>query len=251
MASAERERLQRGKVLIVGAGGLGAPAALSLAAAGVGTIGLVDSDTVDLSNLHRQVIYRSADLGRPKVIAAAERIAARHPEVKVEPVQTRLSPANLHEIFRGYDFVIDATDQIASKYLVNDGAVLHHKPFSHAGVAGFQGQTMTVLPGDSACFRCLFPVPPPAEEVPACQDAGIIGAFAGAIGFVQAGEAVKYLLGRATLLTNRLLTFDAAAGRWRTVLLARNPQCVLCGEAPTLTHLECVDGGNPVQGEQC
>lgn len=221
-------------MLVVGVGGLGAPAAWHLAAAGVGAVGLIDGDAVELSNLHRQIIYRTADIGRRKVAAAAERIASRYPAVKLRCFYEPLSERNLRDVFRDFDFVIDGTDGIETKYLVNDGAALCGLPFSHAGVVGFHGQTMTVLPGHSACLRCLFPSPPPDGEVPTCQETGVIGALAGTIGIVQATEALKSLLGAGTLLTDRLLTYDALTMRWRTVVLSRDPACPLCGPRPTI-----------------
>jgi len=232
-------RLRNGRVLVVGVGGLGVPAALQLAGAGVGTIGLVDGDEIALSNLHRQVIYRRDDLGRRKVVAAAQHLARLYPQVTVAVHDERLTAENLVRLFAGFDFVIDGTDHIASKYLVNDGAVLRRVPFSHAGVVGFQGQTMTVLPGRSACLRCLFPTPPPAGDIPTCQETGVIGALAGTMGILQAAEAIKYLLGTGDLLSDRLVTCDALAGRWRTVRLSRAAGCPLCGDSPSIRHLRC------------
>jgi molybdopterin/thiamine biosynthesis adenylyltransferase len=217
---------------------------LTLAAAGIGELGLIDCDAVDLSNLHRQIIYREVDVGRRKVIVAAERVAEQYPDVSVHPIDERLSIENLPDIFSRFDFIIDGTDRVASKYLVNDGAVLHGIPFSHAGILGLLGQTMTVIPGETACVRCLFPTPPPAGEVPTCQDVGVVGALAGAIGLVQASEALKYILGVGFLLTNRLLTYDAGAARWRTVAFTRARSCPLCGDQPTIRHLELTAGAN-------
>lgn len=231
-------------MLIVGAGGLGCPAALHLAAAGVGTIGLIDGDTVEPSNLHRQVLYRTADLGRPKVEVAAARLRALNPALTVRAIAARLAAHNLSDLFRQYDFVIDGSDGIATKYLVNDGAVLTHVPYSHAGIVGFAGQTMTVTPGRSTCLRCVFPVPPAEDDVPTCQATGIIGALAGSLGVVQATEAVKYLLGVGTLLTDRLLTYDARASRWRAVPLSRAARCPLCGTRPTIRTLHPAAGGS-------
>ncbi len=233
-----RDCLQRGRVLIVGAGGLGAPAALHLAAAGVGTLGLIDADVVELSNLHRQIIYRASDLGQPKVVAAANRISAQYPATVLRCFPLRLSTANASAILGDFDFVIDATDGVDSKYVVNDGAVSSRVPFSHAGVVGLQGQTMTVIPGESACLRCLFPSPPPLDDMPTCQEAGVIGSLTGSIGLLQATEALKCLLGVGTLLTDRLLTHDAATGRWRAIPLSRRRDCALCGEQPTIRPLE-------------
>jgi molybdopterin/thiamine biosynthesis adenylyltransferase len=239
----EKERLRRARVLIVGVGGLGSPAALHLASAGIGTLGLIDFDVVDLSNLHRQIIYRMPDIGRPKAAVAAERLRAAYPDVAVECFQERLSPANLPGIFSRYGFVIDGTDRIDAKYLVNDGAVLCGVPFSHAGVSGFHGQTMTVVPRRSACFRCLFPVPPPEGEVPTCQNAGIIGALAGSIGLLQAVEALKCVLRVGRLLTNRMLIYDAQREQWRTVQLSRDRQCPLCGEQPSIRRIAAIKTG--------
>ena len=248
----ERDRsttlgLPRGRVLVVGAGGLGCPAALSLAGAGVGALGLIDCDCVDASNLQRQILYRTADLGRRKAEAAAERIAACYPKVSVQFFDERLSADNLAGVFSHFDFVIDGTDQTTAKYLVNDGAVLLGIPFSHAGVLGFQGQTMTILPGRSACLRCLFPSPPPADDVPTCQDAGVIGAVCGTIGAVQATEAIKYLCGLGGLLTDRLLTYDALTTRWRTIAWSRSPHCPLCGDRPTIQRLAAIE----TAGDMC
>ena len=243
----EREQLRRGRVLIVGVGGLGSPAALHLASAGIGTLGLIDFDAVEISNLHRQVIYRTPDLGRPKAAVAAERLKAVYPDMLVECFQERLSPANLAQIFPRFDFIIDGTDRIASKYLVNDGGVLCGVPFSHAGVTGFHGQTMTVIPRRSACFRCLFPTPPPEGEIPTCQEAGIIGALAGSIGLLQALEALKYILRVGTLLTNRLMIYDALLWQWRTVQLSPDRQCPLCGEQPSIRQIASIEN----TGENC
>jgi molybdopterin/thiamine biosynthesis adenylyltransferase len=239
-----RERLRRARVLIVGAGGLGAPAALHLAAAGVGTVGLIDGDVVDLSNLHRQVIYRTADVARRKVAAAAQRLAALYPHVAVETHDGRLTTDNLADLFGRFEFIVDGTDHIVSKYVINDGAVLQGIPFSHAGVVGFQGQTMTVLPGRSACLRCLFPTPPPAGEIPTCQETGVIGSLAGAFGVLQATEALKCLLGTGVLLTDRLLAYDALTGRWRTIHLSRDPHCQACGDQLRHRRSRCEPGGN-------
>jgi molybdopterin/thiamine biosynthesis adenylyltransferase len=240
----ERARLRRGRILIVGVGGLGSPVALRLASAGLGTLGLIDSDGVDLSNLHRQIIYRTADIGRPKAAVAAQRLRAAYPDVSVECFQERLSPANLPEIFPRYDFIIDGTDRIASKYLVNDGAVLCGVPFSHAGVSGFHGQTMTVIPRRSACFRCLFPAPPPDGEIPACHEAGIIGALAGSIGLLQALEALKYILQVGMLLTNRMIICDALRWHWRTIQLSPDRRCPLCGEQPSIRRIASIESAN-------
>lgn len=241
-----RQRLRQGRVLIVGLGGLGSPCALALTRAGIGTLGLLDCDAVELSNLQRQILYRSDDIGRRKVIAAAERLTAIAPSVTLRIFDQRLGPANALDLFRDFDFVVDGTDGITSKYLINDAAVLAGVPFSHAGIVGFQGQAMTVLPRRSACLRCVFPEPPLEGDVPTCHGAGIIGALAGSMGLVQAIEATKYLLGAETVLANRLLTCDAETGRWRNITLPRNPGCPLCGERPVIHALELVAADPPV-----
>jgi molybdopterin/thiamine biosynthesis adenylyltransferase len=236
------EAVRRARVLIVGVGGLGAPAALALAAAGLGTLGLIDGDAVDISNLHRQLIYRAADLGRPKALSAAARLCARYPSLSVQAFDERLSAANLSRIFRDFDFVIDGTDEVEAKYLVNDGAVLLGVPFSHAGVTRFGGQTMTVLPRRSACLRCLFPLPPEDGGAPSCQEAGVIGPVAGTVGLLQAAEALRYVSSGEEGLGNRLLTYDGLRGGFRGVTIARDRNCPLCGDRPSLRGLEGMEG---------
>jgi molybdopterin/thiamine biosynthesis adenylyltransferase len=234
---AARARLAGARVLIVGVGGLGTPAALELAAAGLGTLGLMDGDAVELSNLQRQILYRTEDVGRRKVAAAAERLTALYPSLRVETFDERLQPDNLAARFTGFDFVIDATDGIGSKYLVNDGAVIVGVPYSHAGVVAFQGQAMTVIPHRSACLRCLFPLPPVADEVANCQEAGIVAPLPGSLGSLQAAEAIKCVLGIGDLLVNRLLTYDALHGRWRTLTIRQSPDCPVCGRSPSIRDL--------------
>jgi len=230
-------RVHNGRVLIVGVGGLGSPAAFALAHAGVGTIGLIDPDTVELSNLQRQILHYTPDIGRPKVTSAQEKLRRMNPTVTVLPYHDRLDAGNLQDLFSEYDFIIDATDGVATKFLINDGAVLMGKPFSYGGIVQFSGQTLTVLPRKTTCLRCLFPVIPSADDIPTCQEAGIIGSLAGSLGFVQAMEAIKYLSGEGVLLTDRLLTYDAALSRWRTVPTRRSARCPLCGNTPTITEL--------------
>lgn len=232
-------RVRAGKVLIVGVGGLGSPAALALALSGVGTVGLVDPDAVELSNLQRQILHQTSDLGRPKVLSAQEKLFRLALTVEVVAHPERLHAGNVSRLFRAYDFIIDATDGVATKFLINDCAVLLGKPFSYGGIVQFMGQTLTVLPRQTTCLRCLFPEIPSADDIPTCQEAGIIGSLAGSVGLVQAAEAIKYLSGdEDNLLTDRLLTYDALAARWRTIPVRRNPRCPLCGEAPTITSLQ-------------
>ena len=232
--------IRNGRVLIIGVGGLGSPAAFALARAGLGTIGLIDPDVVELSNLQRQILHHTPDIGSPKVISAKEKLARLNPAVNVILHHDRLHDENLYDLFSAYDFVIDATDGVVTKFLINDGAVLIGKPFSYGGIVQFSGQTLTVIPRKTTCLRCLFPTIPSTDDVPTCQEAGIIGSLAGSLGFVQAMEAIKYLSGEGVLLTDRLLTYDAALSRWRTIPTRRNPRCPLCGHAPTITDLRHV-----------
>jgi molybdopterin/thiamine biosynthesis adenylyltransferase len=238
VGGAGQEKLLRSKVLIVGAGGLGAPAALYLAAAGVGTIGIVDYDRVDLTNLQRQIIHHTADIGTEKVNSARAKIQVINPDVTVRTHQARLTAENISGIIRQYDFVIDGTDNFATKFLINDACYFEKVPFSHAGILRFEGQLMTVLPGQSTCYRCVFHSPPPAGAVPSCSQAGVLGTLAGVIGSLQATEAIKYLLGIGELLTSSLLTYNALTMEFRKVRLNRNPSCPLCGRNPQITELK-------------
>lgn len=231
-----QERIRQGRVLIVGAGGLGAPVALYLAAAGVGTIGIVDGDVVDLSNLQRQVIHFTPDVGRPKVESAREKIRLINPNVRVETYREFLKADNAPGIIREYDFVVDGTDNFPVKFLINDACVMAGKPFSHGGILRFEGQTFTHLPG-TACYRCLFNAPPPPGAVPTCSQAGVLGAIAGMLGTIQAAEALKYLTGAGELLTDRLLTFNAKTMEFRQIRTQRHDGCPLCGTHPTVTKL--------------
>jgi len=239
-----QEKILAGRVLLVGAGGLGCPAGLYLAAAGVGTLGIMDGDEVDLSNLQRQIAHSTPDIGKPKVDSMAATLRAINPDVHVITMQERLTATNALEILRDYDFVIDGTDNFASKFLVADACHFAKKPYAHAGILRFNGQLMTVVPGQSACYRCVFHAPPPPGAVPSCAQAGVIGVMAGIIGTLQAAEAIKFLLGKGELLTDRLLMHDGLRGNFRTVKLARNPQCPLCGENPDITKLQ--DEAQPV-----
>lgn len=231
-----QEKLLIGKVLIVGAGGLGAPVAMYLAAAGVGTIGIVDADVVDLSNLQRQIIHFTADVDKPKVLSAKEKMEAINPDVKVVTYQEFLSANNALDIINNYDFVVDGTDNFPVKFLINDACVMAGKPFSHGGILRFHGQTFTHLPG-TACYRCMFKEPPPVGSVPTCSQAGVLGAIAGMLGTIQAAEVLKYLTGVGELLTNRLLTFDAKSMIFRTIKVNKNADCSICGTHPSITRL--------------
>lgn len=234
-----QQKLLDGRVLIIGAGGLGAPAALYLAAAGVGTIGIADADEVDLSNLQRQVIHATPDVGKTKVQSAKESMEAINPDITVNTYRTFVSAENIMDLIKDYDFIIDGTDNFPAKFLINDACVLAKKPFSHAGIIRFKGQLMTYVPGQGPCYRCVFKNPPPPDAVPTCRQAGVIGAMGGVIGSLQAMEAVKYLIGTGDLLTGSLLTYDALKMEFHKVKLPDMKSCAVCGEHPTI--LEPVD----------
>ncbi|PJM72814.1 adenylyltransferase [Bifidobacterium primatium] len=234
-----QKRLLAAKVLIIGAGGLGSPVALYLAAAGVGTIGIVDDDVVDVSNLQRQIIHDDDRVGMPKAESAKLSINRLNPDVKVNVHGTLFTADNAADIIDGYDLVIDATDNFAAKFLINDACVLAGKPFIHGGVVRFAGQLMTYVPGEGPCYRCIFREMPAAGEVPTCREAGVLGAAVGVVGSLQAVEAVKMITGAGDLLTARMLTVDLLTMNIRTVPLPRHePDCPVCGEHPTITALE-------------
>jgi molybdopterin/thiamine biosynthesis adenylyltransferase len=232
-----QRKLLDGKVLIIGAGGLGAPIALYLAAAGIGTIGIADADDVDITNLQRQVIHFTPDIGKPKVVSAAEKMRAINPDITVNTYQEWVSAGNIASFIADYDFIIDGTDNFAAKFLINDACILGGKPYSHGGIVQFEGQTFTVLPKESACYRCIFPAPPPKDAIPTCSQAGVIGVLPGVLGTIQATEAIKFLLGKGELLTNRLLTYNALRMRFREVPIKRTTKCPVCGDKPTITEL--------------
>jgi len=234
-----QRKIASAKVLIIGAGGLGAPAALYLAAAGVGTIGIADADEVDLSNLQRQVIHSTPDVGKAKVLSAKEAMEAINPDVTVKPYQTFVDAGNILQLIEGYDFIIDGTDNFAAKFLINDACVIAGKPFSHAGIIRFKGQLMTYVPSMGPCYRCAFKEPPPADAVPTCSQAGVIGAIGGVIGSLQALEAVKYITGIGELLTGSLLTYDALKMDFHKIKLPENKECAVCG--PRASILEPFD----------
>jgi sulfur-carrier protein adenylyltransferase/sulfurtransferase len=229
---AGQAKLANGSVLVVGAGGLGSPAATYLAAAGVGRIGLVDFDRVDETNLHRQILYTTSDLGRPKLEAARERLHGLNPEVSVETHDTRLTSANALDILRGYDVVLDGTDNFATRYLVNDACVLLGKPNVYGSVIRFEGQASVFSTSDGPCYRCLHPDPPPAHLVPSCAEAGVLGVLPGIIGTIQATEAIKIIVGAGETLAGRLLLFDALRMTFRVIQLRRR-----CHEHAAITKL--------------
>jgi len=234
---AGQERLLASSVLIIGAGGLGCPAALYLAAAGVGTLGILDRDTVALSNLHRQILHTTESVGQPKSRSAQARLTALNPELTIQAHQESLAAAHVRERFASYDVILDGSDNFPTRYLVNDGCVLLGKPLVHGGVVHWKGQVMTVRPGESACFRCVFPEPPEPGAIPSCQEAGVVGTAAGIIGTVMAHEAMKLLAGCGEPLVNRLLVLDGAASRFREVPVRRDPGCAVCGDYPTIREL--------------
>ncbi len=231
-----QKKINNAKVLIIGAGGLGAPVALYLAAAGVGTIGIADADVVDLSNLQRQVIHTTPDVGIPKVESAANKMRAINPDITVNTYQEFVSSYNIMDLIEPYDFIVDGTDNFPAKFLINDACVLAGKPFSHAGIIRFSGQLMTYVPGQGPCYRCVFQTPPPADAVPTCSQAGVIGAMGGVIGSLQAMEIIKYITGVGHLLTGRLMTYDALKMEFRTVKISCDPHCAVCGGHPTIDH---------------
>ena len=233
-----QEKLLDSKVLIIGAGGLGAPAGLYLAAAGVGAIGIVDADNVDITNLQRQVIHHTSDIGVAKVKSAENKMRAINPDVDVKTYHQLAMANNIREIIKDYDFVIDGTDNFAAKFLINDACYFEKKAFSHGGILKFVGQLITILPGESTCYRCIFNSPPPAGSVPSCSQAGVLGVLPGVIGSLQATEAIKYILGLGDLLTDTLLTYDALTMDFRKVELKRNPQCPICSTKPEITELK-------------
>ena len=232
-----QQKLLRASVLVVGAGGLGCPAALYLAAAGVGTIGIVDRETVALSNLHRQILHSAEAVGRPKSQSAAARLTTLNPEIRVIPIRESLEAANALQMLRPYDLVVDGSDNFPTRYLVNDACVILGKPFVHGGVVHFGGQVLTVLPKRSACFRCVFPEPPEPGAIPSCQEAGVLGTAAGILGSLMAHEALKVILNLGEPLVNRFAVFDGKASRVREVPVRRDPMCAACGDAPTIQKL--------------
>lgn len=229
-------KLRAARVLVVGAGGLGSPAALYLAASGIGTLGLIDGDRVDVSNLQRQILYTTADVGRPKAEAARERLLALNPEITVTAHAVALQATNVREIFAQYEVIVDGTDRLATRYLVNDACVLLRKPLVSAAIYRFEGQAMTYVPDAGPCYRCLFPAA--LDGVVAnCAEAGVLGVLPGVLGAIQATEAIKLVLGAGTPLVGRLLTYDALELQVQEFRFARRGDCAVCGDRPTITQL--------------
>ena len=232
-----QEKLLQSKVLLIGAGGLGSPNALYLAAAGVGTIGIADADVVSISNLQRQVIHFTEDKGKPKVESAAEKMRRINPDVKVITYDCFITEDNAQDIISDYDFIIDCTDSFASKYLVNDACVMAGKPFCAGGVVKYGAQVMTHIPG-TACYRCIFSEPPAENEVETCSTVGVLGSVVGIMGSIQATEAIKYLTGIGELLTDKLLIVDALTMNFQTLAFKHNAGCPVCGDNPTIKELK-------------
>jgi molybdopterin/thiamine biosynthesis adenylyltransferase/rhodanese-related sulfurtransferase len=245
-----QKRLKAASVLLIGAGGLGSPLGLYLAAAGIGRIGLVDFDVVDFSNLQRQVLHGTPDVGRPKLHSAKDRLQAINPEVRLDLYEARLTSANALSIFQPYDIVIDGTDNFPTRYLVNDACVLLKKPNVYGSIFRFDGQASVFYPGRGPCYRCLYPEPPPPGEVPSCAEGGVLGILPGLIGCIQATEAVKLLLGQGSPLIGRLLLYDALQMSFREFKVRRNPQCPVCGDQPTVTKLIDYDQFCGVRGQE-
>lgn len=234
-------RLLRASALLIGCGGLGTPCAQYLAAAGVGRLILADSDAVELNNLQRQILHATPDVGRAKVESAAAKLRALNPDCAIEPFPHRVTPDNVFDLMKDCDVVVDGSDNFRTRYLMNDACVLAKKPLVHAGILRWDGQALTIIPGRGPCYRCLFPDPPEPGSVGTCAEAGILGAVAGILGAIQAAEALKILLGAGEPLVGRLFTINAQSMTARTITIARNPRCVLCGDSPTLTALPDYD----------
>jgi molybdopterin/thiamine biosynthesis adenylyltransferase/rhodanese-related sulfurtransferase len=245
-----QQRLLDARVLLVGAGGLGSPASLYLAAAGVGTLGIVDADVVDESNLQRQIVHATDRLGEPKVISAKRTVEALNPDVKVVPFEERLTSDNVERILaHGWDVIVDGADNFPTRYLVNDASVWHDIPVVHGSIYRFEGQVTVFSPGVGPCYRCLFPQPPPPELAPSCAEGGVLGVLPGIIGSIQANEALKLVLERGDSLAGRLLLFDALGTTLDEVTVRRDPDCPVCGDSPSITeYVDYVEFCNsPVQ----
>ncbi|HUF42739.1 MAG TPA: molybdopterin-synthase adenylyltransferase MoeB [Verrucomicrobiae bacterium] len=230
-------KLLQAKVLMVGAGGLGSPSAYYLAAAGVGTLGIIDNDVVDISNLQRQILHANDRVGMPKVESAKKTLEGLNPDVKVIPYQAKLTSDNIMEIIKDYDLVVDGCDNFPTRYLVNDACVLTGKPNVHGSIFQFEGQATVFYPGKGPCYRCLYPEPPPAEMAPSCAEAGVLGVLPGLIGVIEALEAIKIILGKGDTLVGRLMHFNTLTMEVNTLKLRRDPNCPMCGDKPTIHEL--------------
>ena len=238
-----QKKILRAKILIIGAGGLGCPVGYYLAAAGVGTLGIIDNDTVELSNLQRQIAHNTQRLGVFKVDSAKATFEALNPDVRVIGIRERMTKDNIMDFMRDYDVVVDGSDNFPTRYLVNDACVLLKKPLVSGAILRFEGQVTTIVPGEGHCYRCLFEEMPPAGLVPSCQEAGVIGAIPGVVGSLQAIEVFKLILGKGDALKNTLLLYDALKTTFRRVKVPKNPDCPVCGDHPTITELQDYDAG--------
>lgn len=238
VGEAGQQKLKAARVLIIGLGGLGSPVALYLAAAGVGTLGLVDADKVDVSNMHRQILYGTEDIGHAKTEAANARLTATNPHTHIITHSEKFTAANAEKLLSGYDMVVDGTDNFTAHYLINDACVMLGKPLIYASLSRFEGMVAMVQPRQSACYRCLYPSPPPAHFVPNCAEAGVLGVLPGLVGMLQATEVIKHILGIGTSLAGRLLLVDGLNTRFKDISVTRDPSCLVCGERPTMTNLE-------------
>jgi len=247
VGAAGQEALKAARVLLIGAGGLGSPSALYLAASGVGTLGLIDCDQVDVSNLQRQVLYDTGSVGRSKVQAASERLQAMNPGLSVIHHDVEMRAANVGEIFRGYDLVLDGTDRFSARYLANDACVILGKPLVSAAIHRFEGLAMTYVPGRGPCYRCLFPDPPAEGLIPNCAEAGVLGVLPGVMGTIQATEAIKLILGLGEPLLGRLLTYDALRLRFDEFRFTRRDDCAVCGDHPSILAPQDLDGACSVE----
>jgi adenylyltransferase/sulfurtransferase len=238
-----QKKILQAKVLIIGAGGLGCPVGYYLAAAGVGTIGIIDNDSVELSNLQRQIAHNTDRLGMLKVESARTTFEALNPDVKVVGIKERMTRDNIMGFMKEYDIVVDGSDNFPTRYLVNDACVMLKKPLVSGAILRFEGQVTTIVPGEGHCYRCLFEEMPPAGLVPSCQEAGVIGAIPGVVGSLQAIEVFKLILGKGDVLKNTLLIYDALKTTFRRVKVPKNPECPVCGDNPTITELQDYDAG--------
>jgi molybdopterin/thiamine biosynthesis adenylyltransferase/rhodanese-related sulfurtransferase len=240
VGEAGQVKLLKSRVLCLGAGGLGSPAAFYLAAAGVGTLGIIDDDTVDASNLQRQILHATDRVGMPKVESARKTLTGLNPDVRVVPYKARLTSENVLEILKDYDVIVDGVDNFPSRYLLNDASLKLDIPVVHASIYRFEGQVTSFIPGEG-CYRCLYPEPPPPDMAPSCQEAGVLGVLPGVVGVLQATEAVKIILGVGRTLSNRLMMYDALASRFREMRLRRNPMCPTCGDGVDRSKIELID----------
>ena len=243
-------KLKRARVLCIGAGGLGSPLALYLGAAGVGTLGIVDFDVVDYTNLQRQIIHSTADVGRKKLDSAADKLKAINPFVNVRKIETRLSSENALELFRDFDIIADGTDNFPTRYLVNDASVITGKPNVYGSIFRFEGQASVFATREGPCYRCLYPEPPPPGLVPSCAEGGVLGILPGLVGVIQATEVVKLILGKGDPLIGRLLLVDALGMKFRELKLRKNPECPVCGKNPTITKLVDYEEFCGIRGEE-